>query len=131
MSLSTASRLGSQNNSERPSSSRTSTAACSDCPQHAWIVPCIPANSVFQCPSLTRTAVPLRASYAFKGPPCFSRSGPEQLCCRRPTHHDLPLQHHTCLSAIIQAFKPRKIPPLLPVRSTSKAQRSHPRSARQ
>src|SRR5215204_7172880 len=66
MSSSTTDRSGSQNNSERPSSSRTSTAACSDCPQHTWIVPHIPANWLFQCPSLTRTTVPLRASYASK-----------------------------------------------------------------
>src|SRR5918998_4409205 len=66
MSSSTTSRLGSQKNSRCPSSSRTSTAAYSELPQHSWIVPYIPANSVFQCPSLTRTTVPLRASYAFK-----------------------------------------------------------------
>src|SRR5918994_2894168 len=57
------SRSGSQNNSERLSSNRTSTPACSDCPQQCWIVPNIPAKSLFQCPFLTRTSVPLRASY--------------------------------------------------------------------
>src|SRR5215217_2434545 len=66
MSSSTTARLGSQNNSRCPSSSRTSTAACSELPQHLWIVPYIPANSDFQCPSLTLTTVPLRASYASK-----------------------------------------------------------------
>src|SRR5215212_4812384 len=66
MSSSTTARLGSQNNSRCPSSSRTSTAACSELPQHLWIVPYIPANSDFQCPSLTFTTVPLRASYASK-----------------------------------------------------------------
>src|SRR5215204_1847732 len=81
MSLSTASRLGSQNNSERPSSSRTCTSACSDCPLHAWIVPSIPRSSLFQCLSLTRTTVPLRASYNSKSlPPCRSLFG------ARPVH---------------------------------------------
>src|SRR3712207_2727195 len=63
MASSATSKSGSQNNSERLSSNNTSTAACSDCPQQCWIVPSIPANSAFQCPSLTRTIVPLRASY--------------------------------------------------------------------
>src|SRR5215207_6655210 len=95
MSLSTASRLGSQNNSERPSSSKTSTAACSDCPQHAWIDPYIPLNWLFQCPSRTRTNVPLRASYASKSLPLFSWSGPKQLRYPRSPYHARPSQQHT------------------------------------
>src|SRR4028119_195319 len=64
--LSTTSKSESQNNSERLSSNSTSTTACSDCPEHFCTVPSIPANSAFQCPSLTRTNVPLRASYGSK-----------------------------------------------------------------
>src|SRR5215210_976945 len=64
MSSSSTDRSVSQNNSERLSSSRTSTAACSECPQRFWTVPLIPANCLFRCPSLTRTTVPLSASLA-------------------------------------------------------------------
>src|SRR5918994_3421194 len=66
MSASTTERSGSQNDSERRSSKSTSTAACSELPQRFCTVPLIPAKSLFQCPSLTRTTVPLRASYACK-----------------------------------------------------------------
>ena len=66
MSPSATDRSVSQNNSERPSSSRTSTAACSEFPQQFCTVPIIPANWLFQWPSLTRTTVPLRASLACK-----------------------------------------------------------------
>src|ERR687886_2565784 len=66
MSPSTTSRLGSQNNSTCPSSNTTSTAAFSESAQHFCTLPHIPANLVFQCFSLTRTRVPLRASNASK-----------------------------------------------------------------
>src|SRR5215208_345826 len=93
MSTSTASRLESQNNSERPSSSRTSTVACSELPQHFCIVPCIPANWLFQCPSLTRTTVPLRASYrstAFTTS-AYSKVGARESSCdpNQPSFPDL------------------------------------------
>src|SRR4051812_26775548 len=64
MSSSTTDRSGSQNNSERPSSKRTSTAGCAEFPQTFCTVPLIPESWLFQCPSLTRTTVPLRASLA-------------------------------------------------------------------
>src|SRR5215216_7922291 len=54
-----------------------------NCPQQDWIVPYIPANSAFQCPSLTRTTVPLRASYdSMKFTSVFCWLGTEPL--RRP-----------------------------------------------
>ncbi len=88
MSSSTTDRSESQNNSERPSSRRTSTAACSDGPQRCRTVPRIPAKCLLLCPSLTRTTVPLRASLACKSfslPSCSSwlrsRRHP------RPSHH--------------------------------------------
>src|SRR5215203_616306 len=75
MSPSTTDRSVSQNNSARPSSSRTSTAACSELPQQFCTVPVIPANWLFQCPSLTCTTVPLRASFACKASSsCLSTS---------------------------------------------------------
>src|SRR5215204_707074 len=99
MSSSAKDRSGSQNNSERPSSSRTSTAACSELPQRFCTVPLIPANWSFQCPSLTRTTVPLRASLTCKslGLLCPSLLGSEQLRCPRSPHHALPSQHYTRL----------------------------------
>src|SRR5829696_3785605 len=64
ISCSTTERSVSQNNSGRPSSRRTSTAACSELPQRCCTVPLMPENWLFQWPSLTLTTVPLRASLA-------------------------------------------------------------------
>jgi hypothetical protein len=51
-----------QNNSKRPSSSLTSNAGYLGWPQLCSTVPRIPPNFDFQCPSCTRTVMPVRAS---------------------------------------------------------------------
>ena len=131
MASSATSRSGSQNNSERLSSNRTSTAACSDCPQQCWIVPNIPANSVFQCRSLILTSVPLRASYASKRlpPNSLGRGQPALLAssARRPS---AITRAHAPELRLLRRFKLRKIPAPFPTRGTSKARRFHPQSAR-
>jgi hypothetical protein len=66
MSSSTTERSASQNNRKLPSSNRTSTAPCAPLTQAPCMVALIPAHSLFQWPSLTRTTVPVCASYDSK-----------------------------------------------------------------
>src|SRR5215217_9551299 len=114
MSSSTTARSGSQNNSERPSSSRTSTAACSELP---------PAR-------LDRAVHPGKLGFPVPFPhphhcasTSFVRFHEVHLCLLLVGDRATP-------SPSFRRFTVRSAPPSFSVRGTSKAQRFHPQTAR-